>query len=87
MPTVNGTGCSPRPLGRERSSAQSAGPRRCAAAVVQRRVVVAGVEDFESVTGPGVRELAGGPRGAGRQPGFLIAAGVDLAALTARIDQ
>lgn len=45
------------------------------------------VEDFESVTGSGVRARVAGRQVLVGQPGFLTAAGIDLSALTARIDR
>ncbi|MHB1475067.1 MAG: heavy metal translocating P-type ATPase, partial [Dermatophilaceae bacterium] len=45
------------------------------------------VDDFESVTGSGVRARVAGRQVLVGQPGFLTAAGIDLSALTARIDR
>ena len=53
----------------------------------QRGIPVPEPEEFESVTGSGVRATVGGREVLVGQPGFLTDAGIDLSALTVRIDQ
>jgi heavy metal translocating P-type ATPase len=54
---------------------------------LQRGLTVPEVEDFESVTGSGVRATLDGRELLVGQPAFLTDAGIDLSALTTRIDQ
>jgi Cu+-exporting ATPase len=61
--------------------------RAIVAAAEQRGVSIAEPEQFESVTGSGVRARVDGRSVLAGQPGFHAAEGIDLAALVARIDQ
>ncbi|MGH3812715.1 MAG: heavy metal translocating P-type ATPase [Pseudonocardiaceae bacterium] len=56
-------------------------------AAQQRRLRLAQAEDFASVTGSGVHATIAGQRVLVGQPGFLTDQGIDLAALSARVEQ